>query len=156
MLKKEKGVTLIQVIVTMIIAILIASFAVWYAKNVSTEAKLTRIYNEMSTVKDACKDALVINELNPDEYPLSKLFTKKITSENIADFGIDTSIDTENLYVITPENAGSLELEKVKNTYIYDAQNNKLYIQGGFSRIGQDEVGYEFNDVMRLYKNTLE
>ncbi len=156
MLKNEKGVSLIQVIVTMIIAILIASFAIWYAKNTSTEAKLTRIYNEMSTVKDACKDALVINELNPDEYPLSKLFTKKITTEDVSDFGIDASVDVENLYVITPENAENLELEKVKNTYIYDAENDKLYIQGGFTRIGQDEVGYEFKDVMRLYKNTLE
>ena len=156
MLRNERGVTLVQVIVTMVIVIIIASFAIWYSKNTSTEAKLTRLYNEITTVKEACNDAIVINELNPMEYPISKLFTKKWTSEPLSEFGIDAGADTDDLYVITPDNSDSLELEKIKNTYIYDIKNDKLYIQGGFSRIGQDIVEYEYTDIMRLYKSTLK
>lgn len=156
MLRNNRGITLIQVIVTMIIVIIIASFAIWYSKNTSTEAKLTRLYNEISTVREACNDAIVINELNPTEYPLSKLFTKKWTSEPLSEFGIGSEVDTDNLYVITPDNADGLELEKIKNTYIYDMKNDKLYIQGGFSRIDQDVVEYEYTDIERLYRSTLK
>lgn len=156
MLRSERGVTLVQVIVTMVIVIIIASFAIWYSKNTSTEAKLTRLYNEITTVKEACNDAIVINELNPTEYPISKLFTKKWTSEPLSEFGIDAGADTDDLYVITPDNADGLELEKIKNTYIYDMKNDKLYIQGGFSRIDQDTVEYEYTDIVRLYKSTLK
>ena len=156
MLRNERGVTLVQVIVTMVIVIIIASFAIWYSKNTSTEAKLTRLYNEITTVKEACNDARVINELNPTEYPISKLFTKKWTSEPLSEFGVDAGADTDDLYVITPDNADGLELEKIKNTYIYDMKNDKLYIQGGFSRIDQDTVEYEYTDIVRLYKSTLK
>ena len=65
MFKKNNGVTLMQMIGTIIIIIILASFAIWYSANTSTEAKLTRLYTEISMVKEACRKCYSNKSIKP-------------------------------------------------------------------------------------------
>lgn len=161
MLRKDNGVTLIQLLVAVIVVIIIAGFAIWDAGNTTTETKLTKLYNEVMLVKNACSEAVTLNQLNPEEYPIKELFTKKVTrawmDENYSEIGFSsTQEDISDLYIIDKENAGNLETEKITGTYVYDMKNDELYVFGGFTRNGEDTPVYEHKEIERLYKGTLE
>lgn len=158
-MKKENGISLIQVIVSIIIIVIISGFAIWYAENTSTEAKLTRIYTEMNAVKEAYENAIILNEIDPTEYPIYKLFTKKVTDdwleENYTRMGFtEKPTMTGDWYYITPENASALELEKITREFVIDRENNHIYILDGFSRPDKELV-YEYNDIVKLYRDTI-
>ncbi len=160
-MRNDKGISLLQVLISIIIIIMISSFAILYSSHTSTEAKLARLYSEMSAVKDAYKNALMLNELNPDEYSLETLFPDKVTNEWISDnyarIGFSSKpSEAIGWYLITPENAENIELEKVQGTYVIDNTNDLIYLLDGFSREGQEETVYEYEDILKLYKGTIK
>lgn len=67
-MKNIKGITLIEVVITIIILLIITSFALFYSLEVTKESRLTKLYNEINVVKDAINEAMVLIEVNPGIY----------------------------------------------------------------------------------------
>ncbi|MBQ9266876.1 MAG: hypothetical protein IJ217_01095 [Clostridia bacterium] len=159
-MRNERGVTLASVIVAIIIIIIIASFAIWYSSNTSTEAKLARAYAEVHSVKEAYENAKTLNEINPTTYPISSLFepvTESWLQSNYARIGLfSPDAGADNLYLITPDNAYKIELEKILGEYVVDMATDKVYLVDGFYRNNENSIVYEFKDIEMLYYNTLK
>ena len=158
--KNNKGISLIQLIVAIIIMMIITSFALWYASNTSTEAKLARIYAEIKTVKEAYENAIILNEVSEGTYDLESLST---TEESIiSQFGADETADLlseitdkSKLYLVTPENAKELEIEKLTMEYVIDGKTGEVYIIGGFARANENPK-YSASQITKLYESTFK
>ena len=153
----ERGVSLMQLIVAIIIMIIITSFSLWYASNTSTEAKLTRVYSEIKSVKEAYQNAVVLNEIagNDDEkkYHLTPTTLTELTNEYGED-DIPFLHNDMDLYIVTPENAKDLEIERLSMDYVIDGKTGSVYLIGGFSRNPREDPVYEADHIMKLYKST--
>lgn len=162
--KKEFGISLIQVIIAVILIIIITSFALWYASNTSSEVKLARVYSEISSVREAYKNAIVLNELNSETYPLDELFeTTSITylnsnysNEEVKFLQLNSVSSTDTLYLVKPDNAKKLELEKIELEYVIDDTTGNIYLIGGFLRDSDSNPVYEFKEIEYLYRSALD
>ena len=82
---KQKGFTMISLIVVIIIIIILAAASVFSSKDLLREAKVAKVYNEMFTVRNAIQELKSLNETDPEAYDMNKmLMGEKI--ENIEDY----------------------------------------------------------------------
>ena len=161
----NKGVSLVQVIIAIVIIIIITSFAIWYASNTSTEAKLTRIYAEITAVKEGYDNAKMLNEVNSTAYDFSKIESSEVyikgNYESKEIEFMDKISDTSELYLVTPDNAKEIEVEKIVFDYVIDGKTGNVYLIGGYeSRLDENlknnvTVVYEYKDIVREYQATL-
>ena len=163
-LMNNKGVTMMMLVITVIVLIILTSFAIFYSNDIGPEAKLATAYNSMSEIKRAFQEAESTIELKPDEYDEYDFFGKTIYEDgsNVSDLearcGLDPSEHfSAKTYKITPENddevkrrVNALEISTVNAYYIADIGNNKYYIVDGVKRKTQDTV-YEYSDILKLY-----
>lgn len=178
-IQNEKGVSVIMLIIAIAMMAIIVSFAVFYSKDTTPEAKLASAYSSLKTIKEACDNAQMLIELNPAEYDEYYFFGNnlqyKITNSSelsnlITKCGL-TSIDdlSERTYIIKPEDGEeekrvleNLELKGVTNTYIVDLENKKYYLVGGAKRVDSlgnssgDESVYEYKDVIEAYEMLID
>lgn len=61
--------------------------------------------------------------------------------------------DQSKLYLVNPDNAENMEIEKITHSYIIDGITDKIYLVGGYSRDDKIVV-YEYNQIVNLYNST--
>lgn len=167
MMKNNKGVSIIMLVITIAMMAIIVSFSVFSSKNITPEARLAAAYANIKTVKDACDNAMTMIEINPVEYDeyyffgdnIQTLMTATNLESIIADCGLTSTADiSERTYVINYTDSDNnkrilerLELKGVENTYIVDLENEKYYILHGAERSDGNKV-YEYKDILRAYQ----
>ena len=62
-MKGNEGVTILQIVITIIVMMLILSASVFYGVNTTKEAKIAATYNEIKEIESAIKEAEVINKI---------------------------------------------------------------------------------------------
>ena len=77
-------------------------------------------------------------------------------NENASRIGFSAGASVENLYLITPQNAENIELDKITRDYVVDMSTDNVYMVDGFSRTEEEPLVYEYNEILRLYNDTLE
>ncbi len=70
---KQKGFTMISLIVVIIIIIILAAASVFSSKDLLREAKVAKVYNEMFTVRNAIQELKSLNETDPETYDMNKM-----------------------------------------------------------------------------------
>lgn len=167
-LKNNKGVSLIMLVIAVIMMIIIVSFAVFSSKNTTPEAKLAAAYTSLKAVKDASTNALMLIEINPDEYDEYDFFGHNIQFNNSdlelnnikQDCGIATTGEefSNRTYKIAPATNDEekrilekLDLKGITATYIVDLENNKYYILGGVERVDGGTL-YEYREIETSYQ----
>ena len=175
-MKNNKGVTLIMLVITIILMILIASFAVYYSNNIGSEARLAAQYSSLKEIKAACDNAIIQIELNPVAYDefyffghnieyLDKNGELKLDGEKVDAFEVmkrcNTSKFSPRTYVIvndgTPENQtrlSHLELSNVTYNYVVDLDYQKYYLVDGV-KDSTNQFVYELSDIEKAYSNLL-
>ncbi|MBO5179418.1 MAG: hypothetical protein J6B87_03635 [Clostridia bacterium] len=149
----QKGISLIQLVIVIILLLIIASFALFSSNEVTVEARLARDYESLKMVKESTEHAVNLMEINPEEYEEIEIFTKKFNSSDYARIGLTSAADlSERSYEINVDNQEKLDLENIteERTYIVDLENKKYYILDGIEREEGSKV-YEYVDVLRLY-----
>lgn len=153
----QKGVTLIQLVITIIIIVILTSFAVFQGSNVTTEATIAKEYESIKEIKKAVEQTLQMIEINPDAYKEREIFGVALSNSDkqkyYARIGLASANELSNrTYVITMENQEKFELEKIseEQIYIVDLDNEKYYILDGVQRDGRDIV-YEYTDILKMY-----
>ena len=60
---KNEGVTILQIVITIIIMIIIMGVAILYGQGVARESRMASVYNEIKEIESALKEAHLLNEL---------------------------------------------------------------------------------------------
>ena len=152
---KNKGFSMIQMVVTVIIIIVVAAFAIFYSGDTTKEAKLAKVFNEITEIKNAISQVKVLNEIDPVTYSYSNLFGESIADMTTyySKIGIDpeTQSGTEYYFLINRNDKKALEMERVEYEYIFEMNSGKIYLIDGVARNG--EIIYEYDDIFRQYND---
>ncbi len=149
---KQKGISLMQMVITIVMLMLIALFAVFNSRDTITETKLSRVYDEMVKVKQA-----VIGIVTLKEDYISEIGTK------IEDFSSYPQLTpyyngTEHeYYFLDFKTKGDvlqeiLELRNIENNYIVNVknlQNVEIFLIDGV-KIG-DNLYYSDSEILEKY-----
>ena len=86
-MKSQLGVTMIELVIVLIITLVIATVAINSGKNTLTEADVTEVYVEMSTMQKTVNSVMLQREMNPNlEIEKGKYYDEEF------DVGRDTSV----------------------------------------------------------------
>lgn len=149
----QKGISLIQLVIVIILLIVLASFALLSSDEVTLEARIGRDYASLKNVKTAVENYIPLMDVNPDEYGEEKIFTTKFNSDDYAKIGLSSASElSERTYVINVDNQKNLNIDSIteERTYVVDLSNKKYYILDGIEREEGSKV-YEYMDVLKLY-----
>lgn len=176
-IKNNKGISLIMLIVAILMMLIIVTLAVFYSRNTTPEAKFASDYYSLTSVKNACEDAKMLIEINPNKYDEYYFFGNNIYNKKSGDVlltdadrsniakecGLDETYEfNDETYVIYPAISEederileNLELKGITKTYIVDLQNTEYYVLGGIKHSSGDKV-YEYKDVVSSYEMLVE
>lgn len=152
----NKGVSMVQLIITIIIVIILATLAITSSNNITPEANIARSFASIKGVKEACENAENLIEIDPDTYKETNIFGKKLGDDAESYYtkiGLSSVSElSDRTYLISKDrqNAKNLELDNLLNEYIVDLGNEKYYLVGGVVR-GNDKFAYEYADILKMY-----
>ncbi|MBO5143818.1 MAG: hypothetical protein J6C46_12665 [Clostridia bacterium] len=172
-LKEQKGVSIIMLIVAIAMMAIVVSFAVFNSKDTTLEAKLASAYSSVKAVKDACDNAEMLIELNPNEYDEFYFFGHnleyKLTEAERDDYATRCNLSgstdfSERTYIIKPADSEdeealkeeknileNLEIKGISYTYVVDLEKEKYYILDGVLGLGGNRV-HEYTDIIKEYE----
>lgn len=117
MLKQNKGITMIQMVVTVVMLALIAAFSIYNATTTVVEAKVAKAYNEIITLKNGVKSFVILNE-NLDNFPGREI----PNLDGYAHLASENKPDQNYFYLDFKNDAGiindALEVRNIENDYI--------------------------------------
>lgn len=154
-MKRNSGITMIQMVITIVMMVLIAGFSIYNSKDTLVEAKLTKAYNEILEVKKAVQGAETLELVK-----MSSIGTE------IEDFTLYpqlstyyTSGDHEYYFLNFKDNGkaieDALEIRNIENNYIVDVkniENIEIFMVNGV-KIGSNtyytdtEILEKYNDI---------
>lgn len=152
---KELGITMIQMVITVLMMIIIAGFSVYNANDTIIESRIAKAYNEMMEVKNA-----VIGLKTLGAYDMRDIGTQipNLSSYNQL-MPYYTSGDHE-YYLLDFEGKGDaiseiLEIRNIENNYIVDVgniENVEIFLIngvkiGGVLYYSDDEILEKYNDI---------
>lgn len=154
MFKKEKGITMIQMVITIIMMIIIASFSLYNARDTIIEAKVSKVYKEIMTVREGVVGAKVMETIDFADfgtklddfssYPqLSSYYDSGDSEYYFLDFETKNAVISE-----------ALEIRNIENNYIVnvkDFENVEVFLVDGLV-IGSDRI-YSDDEILRKYND---
>lgn len=150
----QKGITLIQLVITIVVMIILASMAIFQGGNVTTEAMIAREYESLREVKKAVEQTVLLMEMNPEDYKEEEIFGGSISKDAYYKrVGLTSSDElSDRTYSISKSNEKNFELDKIpdEKVYIVDLENKKYYILDGVQK-EDGEIIYEYKDILKIY-----
>lgn len=158
----NRGITILQMVITIAIMLIILSISIFYGTNISREANIVTIYTEIKEIEDVLKELSVLNKITIktdaisfyEEIDLPKIDKTKYTAE-LQDFTVG------DCYLLDFTSSRNLEnvlgLEEVDHNYILDLDNLNIYLIGGLDIIdesGDTIVKYNSDEIVDYYSNT--
>lgn len=141
-MKKNKGVSLISLVVTIILILIIASISVYYgiSKNIdrTTESVAS---TEIFDISEAVSQRALMNRLNSSAYPL--IGEPLTDAEPITISGVNYG---DNWYKVEDNDFSDLSLENIKNSYIV---NYETSIVVSLTPIYYNETTYYASDELK-------
>ena len=154
MIGQKRGITMIQMVITIVMMILIAGFSIYNSRDTIIETKLSKTYNEMMTVKEAVLglETLEIVDITDigTELPDFSSYTQLMPYYNSGD---------HEYYLLDFKNNGDaiaevLEIRNIENNYIVNVKNIediKIFLVNGV-KIG-DNVYYSDDEILKKYND---
>lgn len=165
LLKNNSGISMIMLVIAIIMMALIVTFAVFSSRNTTTEATFASSYRNLSTVKEACDDAELLIEINPNEYNEYYFFGTPIPESERSDIKSKCGLTSEEefgerTYIIKPASNNeerrileNLELKNISDTYVVDLTNKKYYLLNGVkAETSGEKILYEYRDMLTAYE----
>lgn len=142
MLKKEKGVSLIILVITVIVMLILAGIIVYEGTGTIKEARKQSIYTNLLLIQAKTRTINDKVEFQEAEY-IGKVITDNSIKEKV---GSDISND---LYELNQEDLNQLGVDVKENDYAVDYKNDEVYYLKGI----EDEQGnlhYSLTDIAAL------
>lgn len=151
MLNQKRGVTMIQMVITIVMMILIAGFSIYNASDTIVETKIAKTYNEMKEVKQA-----VVGLKTLGIYDIRDIGTKVSDFTGYMQLQDYYSGDQEYYLLNFNEKGDSiceiLEIRNIENNYIVNVkniENIEIFSVNGV-KIGEDWY-YTDNEILQKY-----
>lgn len=157
MRKNEKGITLIQTVIAVVMIAIIASFAILNSNDTVVETRIAKVYNEIKEVK---KSIIEIKILDEDE------IKNVLSGDKIDDLAGYPNLakykkPDQEYYLLEFENEekrnmllDTLELRNIENNYIVnvkDIENIEVFLEKGVKI--RNEVFYSEPEIIEKYNN---
>ena len=146
-MKRQNGISMIELVIVLIIIILIASFSVYTGNAAIDQASLTEVYTEILSIKAAVNDVnykrSLEDEFDLDEY-LGKMYDKKVGDMTKGEYEgysgiIITDASFENLYnsyiIFGMDSMTEYQSSNVKNYYGLDSIKHSYVVDFDASRV---------------------
>lgn len=160
---KNQGITILQLVITIIIMLILASVAILYGQGVPREANIASAFNEVKEIESVLTEAKMLNQLVVKENQLEIFDTVSVPKADISGFptamGLDATKDYYELKFTANKNLkNKLELENVSRDYLLDLEALNLYLIKGIdvnqNTNGQLTTLYNSDDIERYYNDT--
>lgn len=143
-MRNQAGVTMIELVIVLIITLVIATVAISSGQKTLTEADITEVYVEMTTLKKAVNTAMLQMEMNSDlRIEEGKFYDKDFDSgrDTSVTYGDNVLASAENWYIIygitsekaeekaiydTSEVRDTLGLDSINHTYIVNYETGEV------------------------------
>lgn len=157
---QNQGITILQLVLTIVIMVILASVAILYGGGVPKEASMASIYNEIKEIKSAISEAFWLGKLKKVPSGVSVFDEVTVPKVNASDYsevlGGRTSGDYYLLdFSTTKALRNTLDMENVKNDYILDLNTLNIYIIKGVDITNGDETTtkYDAEEIGEYFKN---
>ena len=155
MLKKCEGITMIQMVITIVMLVLIAGFSIYNSTDTIAETKAAKAYEEITEVKKAVMRYVVLDS------EMDELATFRLADlsgyPTIASFYTDTT-DQDFYYLNFKTNAmllnEILEVRNIENNYIVNVKNLndiEIYLVEGVKI--RNEICYSDTQILENYND---
>ena len=147
-MKKQSGVTMIELVIVLIITLVIATVAISSGQKTLNEADVTEVYVEMSTMQKTINTVMMQLEMNPDlrleqgkHYDIDFETYQNTNLEGIGEYGDNVLANVADWYVIygvtadleaekaiydTSEVRETLGLDSINHTYIVNYKTGEV------------------------------
>ncbi len=150
--KKEKGITIVALTITVIVLIILASIGIYTGSEIIKQANLQNINTNMMLIQAKTKTISEQAKFNKDtsNYKGTKVTevtdnkeVEKLLSENKIE-------DSENCYLLLQNDLNEMGLEKVKQDsgYIVNYETNEIIYVKGFEN--KDKTYYKLSEMKDL------
>lgn len=159
---KNEGVTILQIVITVVIMLIILAVSIFLGPNVAREAKIAAIYNEIKVIEEVLKELYVLNDISVDGDSVvfnDETKAPKVNSSNYSnELGADATGDYYYMDFTSSRNLeNALGLERVENDYILDLKNLNVYLIGGVDTVdanGKVVMKYNSDEIAHYYDET--
>lgn len=121
-MKKNKGISLISLVVTIVVMLILAGVSIYYGtrENIDT-AYVTDMYTELLNVSEAAQQRYLTNRMDATRYPYVGLALSDANPKIVNNIAYG-----DNWYLLTPEQSLELNLENVSNEYIINYMTGEV------------------------------
>lgn len=129
-MKNQKGVTMIELVIVLIIILLITTFSIYTGQNSVDQATATEVYSEMNAMREALNGVIIKNDIyGYYEYVAGEQYDFKVSElagtaqefENAYGIDIDDA-EFDNLYIIVGmDDMANYKNSKVKEYYGFES-----------------------------------
>ena len=129
-MKKQNGVTMVELVIVIIIILIITTFSVYTGKEATDQATVTEVYVEMTSMKNAVNSVIIKKDLDEDfelksgdqyDFKVSELAADAEEFKNA--FGIEVDeADFDDAYIII----GMDDMEKYEQSYIVNFEKGEV------------------------------
>ena len=142
---KNQGITILQLVISVIIMIILAAVAVFYGQGIPREANLASIYNETKELKSALQEAAMLNKLKvvlvqgTEKLDVwDKIQLEKLDEDKKGDYAENLGENaSENIFYLdftsSRELQTVLELENMTHDYLLDFNDLNVFLVKGVS-----------------------
>ena len=133
-MKKQNGVTMVELVIVIIIILIITTFSVYTGKEATDQATVTEVYVEMTSMKNAVNSVIIKKDLDEDfelksgdqyDFKVSELAADAEEFKNA--FGVEVDeADFDDAYIIIGmDDMEKYEQSKVREYYGINKGNKK-------------------------------
>ena len=154
MIKGEKGITMIQMVITIVMMAIIAGFSIYNSRDTIAETKITKAYNEILIIKDAIVEVKVLDDSVMDVFSGDRLVNLD-AYDGIA----DRDEPNQEYYFLDFKNKKELledifNLRNIENNYIVNVknlENIEVFLVDGVNV--DDTLYYTADEIIEKYND---
>lgn len=129
-MKKQNGVTMVELVIVIIIILIITTFSVYTGKEATDQATVTEVYVEMTSMKNAVNSVIIKKDLDEDfelksgdQYDFKVSELAAVAEEFKNAFGVEVDeADFDDAYIIIGmDDMEKYEQSKVREYYGIDS-----------------------------------
>ncbi len=161
---RNKGITMIQIVITIIIMIILLVISIFYGQNVTSEARLATVYNEITEIESAIEEYDLLGDIKVEGNTLTIQDTYKAPLVDKTKYSKELKdAKVGNCYYLdftTSDDLGDiLEMDDIKNDYILDSSSLKIFLVGGIevsvaeNGTSKNIIMYSSDDILNYYNS---
>ena len=157
---QNQGITILQIVITVIVMLIILSVSVFYGEGVSKEASLATIYNEIKEVESVLKEAYILNNIKVNNDSITFFDEEEAVKADKSLYNTVIGDAVEDYYYLDFTTSKKLEnvlgLENVSHDYLFDLTNLNIFLVEGVELPSGDEINVKYNsdDIVKYYSDT--